>query len=216
MKHTDVARQAARASLSALMALVALLAGCADAADETRSSDHVRQTVAASPTGRTPGAVIDSTRPIAEHLARFRAGEVEPSTLDGASSRERLVRSAVLALARRDTAALRALMIGRAEFAYFFYPSSRLSRPPYEMPPDLLWMQLTMGSEKGLEKAIRSLPPRTLRYAGHECGRVEHEGVNVVHQVCTVRLANGETVRLFGSILERGGRFKLVSWANSL
>lgn len=206
-----------RVTRSAAAVALMLLATCAPspAPDTARNANGAVPGVATTAQHRPP-VVIDSVRPIADHLARFRGADPAPAVLDGTQSRERLVRSAVSALARRDTVAIRSLMIDRAEFAYLFYPFTRLAQPPYEMPPDLLWMQLTMRSEKGLRKAIGTLPASRLRYAGHQCERTEREGENVLHQLCAVRLADGATVVLFGSILERGGRFKLVSWANSL
>ena len=68
--------------------------------------------------------------------------------------------------------------------------------------------------------ALAAYGGRPASYLGHECdSRSSREGTNVVYGPCTVRLAVGaDTVkqRLFGLIIERDGRFKFVSFANSL
>lgn len=168
-----------------------------------------------------PVGVIDSALPMAEHLRRFRSGLVEPATLDGPTNRATLVRRAFEAIASRDTLTLRALMLSRAEFAYLFFPSNRMAKPPYEMPPALLWFQLTAESNKGLSKAFQHLGPAPIALVSHRCpGKPDGEDANLLHNGCIVRAwrADGTVteVQLFGSILERGGRFKLLSYANKL
>ena len=70
-------------------------------------------------------------------------------------------------------------------------------------------------------KLLETLGGRTVPYAGHHCeGSASHEGQNTVVGPCLVRLMEtpGDTVesRLFGLVLERGGRWKFVSYANKL
>jgi hypothetical protein len=171
---------------------------------------------------RPPAAagVVDSAIPIEEALRRFREGRVEPAGLrGGARSREALVTEFVRALERRDTAALRRMALDAEEFAWLYYPSSPLSRPPYELPPDLMWFQLGGQSEKGASLLLSERAGSPLGHAGHSCGSERVEGENHIFGHCVLRrVLAGDTVseRLFGLIVERGGVYKFASYANKL
>jgi hypothetical protein len=187
-----------------LAAMAVLAMGCADR--EVRASDRA--------------TVIDSAAPIEVSLERFRRGLPKPDGLDGGfESRDALVRGFVQALERRDTAALRRMVITRGEFAWLHYPSSPLARPPYELAPDLLWFQLQGQSERGAKLLLSERAGYSLSYLGHDCHTARREGENRVYGHCVLRRAvAGDTVadRLFGLILERGGSYKFVSYANRL
>jgi hypothetical protein len=169
----------------------------------------------------TAGAVIDSALPIEEALRRFREGLAEPAGLrSGAPDRESLVRALVAALEVRDTAGLRALALDAEEFAWLYYPSSPMSRPPYQLAPDLMWMQLQGQSEKGASLLLSDRAGGPLGYVGHRCESGRAEGENRIFGHCVVRrvATQGDTVeeRLFGLIVERAGIYKFVSYANKL
>jgi hypothetical protein len=58
-----------------------------------------------------------------------------------------------------------------------------------------------------------------LRYASHVCeGKPDRQGQNLIWTGCVVRLADQSgrlrRHRLFGSIIERKGQFKIVSYVN--
>ncbi len=177
--------------------------------------------VADSPATVAPALVVDSVVPRDEELRRFRQG-LDPvdALAGGAPSAGELVRRFATALAARDTATLRALRIDRAEFAWTYYPSSRLARPPYDLSPALMWFQLEGNSGRGLFHAVEERGGRPLRVLSHACPQVDVEGANRIHAGCTVRRlqAPGDTVQeqLFGAIVERRGVFKFVSYANRL
>lgn len=171
-----------------------------------------------------PHGAVDSARSTEDELRRMRA-EIgvasPPARLEGERSRAALVRRFIAAVEQRDTAVLRGLVMSRSEFAYLVYPESRYTRPPYRQNPALLWFLIEEGSAKGLSRAIRRVGGRPLGYVSHSCApAAEIEGPSRMWTGCTVRrvLAPGDTVdqRLFGSILERDGRFKFVSYANEL
>ena len=169
-----------------------------------------------------PGYVIDSIFPMEEMLRRFREplGEPVQGLAGGGATREELVASFVRALVDRDDVALERLRIDQAEFAWIYFPSSPFAVSPYELPPEVLWLQFGAESAKGVERARRAVAPESV-YLGHECGRTpEAQGGGRVWSDCLVRWrgADGteERFRLFGSILEHGGRFKFVSYANRL
>jgi len=166
--------------------------------------------------------VVDSVVPRDVALRRFRTGLDSVDTLlGGATSRDALVRAFVTALERSDTAALRALTMTRAEYAWIYYPTNPQGLPPYDLSPDLMWFMLAENSQKGLAHALEERGGRPLGYLGHSCDpRPSREGANTVWGPCPVRRvqAPGDTTveRLFGLIVERGGRYKFVGFANRL
>jgi hypothetical protein len=164
--------------------------------------------------------VVDSIVPQGEALARFRKGLPEVDRLTGgAPSRDALVQRFVTALARGDTATLGDLLLTRAEFAWLYYPTNPQGLPPYSLPPGLMWDMHALQSAKGLRRALADFGGRPLGYAGYACDPdVSRQGQNVVAGPCTIRVGVGgtDTLRLFGLIVERGGRHKFVSYANKL
>ena len=81
---------------------------------------------------------------------------------------------------------------------------------------------MTAESNKGIARALRLLGGDDIEYRGHECRQApEPLGGGQLWGSCTVawRVTTvGDTASaiLFGSILERGGRFKFVSYTNGL
>lgn len=168
-----------------------------------------------------PGYIIDSALSPEEALRRFRANiSVVPSALvGGAASRETLVRRFARALQARDTIALRNMLLSRAEFAYLVYPSSRYTRPPYQQPPGIVWYQYTVSSDKGLTRLLSHVGGQPLNVIGVDCpAPPDTEGENRFWRACHARRvrAPGDTILddLFGTIIERDGRMKFVSYAN--
>lgn len=169
-----------------------------------------------------PATVVDSIFPVEEEIRRFQAslpGEVTKLG-GGEASRDALVVRFIGFLETADTLGLAGLTMTRGEFGHLYYPSSRYTYPPYRLSPELVWLQNQNQSSRGLTRLLR-------RYAGHSMGFVSYdcpeeaevEGANRFWHQCTVRHLNqGDTVsvRLFGSIWERDGRYKLVGFANEL
>jgi hypothetical protein len=176
---------------------------------------HVAEVVAA-------GGVVDSILPLDEMLRRFRAGTSEhPDTLRGASaSLDALVARWAVAVSQRDSAALNAMVIDRAEFAWMYYPDSPMTKPPYEMPPGLLWSQVLANSDEGAKGLLARFGGASIRVHGVSCNPGKAQGHNIMHEGCEVRATVGgkpiAKARLFGSVIERGGRFKFLGYANSL
>jgi hypothetical protein len=174
---------------------------------------------APAPSGSAP-TVVDSIFPMEVMLARLRAELPEPARLEhGAHTRDALVDRIVTALQAHDTAALEAVAVDRAEFAWLYFPTSPTSRPPYELPPALAWFRIQEGNRKGLLRALRDLGGAPLDLLEYECPTEPRiEGANRIWVGCTVRLARAQgepvSMRLFESILERDGRFAVLSFAN--
>lgn len=196
--------------------LAAVFSACALEDSATKTPDSV-----ANPASIT--AVIDSVLPVEEALRRFRADiPLAPSGLSGgATTREELVKSFVQALQEGDTTALDRMLITRAEFAYLYYPTSRASKPPYEESPDLNYLRSREHTGKGIRRALNLVGGRPTRYAGYMCSASKRtEGENTLWGPCTVKADTGAggsvELSLFGTIIERAGHFKFLSYANQL
>ena len=202
-------------------ALLLCLAIAAAASCERPDREHVAGDEA--PSGSLPsggGGVIDSARTLDESLRRFREGlPVVTELQDASSSREALVRRFVRALERRDTAAFRSMVMTRAEFAHLYYPSSPYTRPPTRQAADLAWFLHIQNSQKGLSRILDRFGGRALTIRNHGCGPARSEGENTLWYDCVLHAGAGgdsTTLRLFGGVIERGGRAKLFSYANDL
>lgn len=169
-----------------------------------------------------PGYVVDSILPVEEELRRFRAaiGESAVTSLqDGATSRDALVKNFVQALSASDSVGMTKILLSAREFAWLVYPESQYTRPPYTQSPALVWSQIQNPAASGYTRLMRRLGGKHLNFEGYDCSpKPDREGKNVLWTRCTVRVGEpGEVVRtrrLFGSIIEREGQFKFVSYAN--
>jgi hypothetical protein len=206
--------------LGLAVALVAIATMACNEKDAAVASASTSVVVDAALQG--PGYVVDSALPPEKTLRRFRVG-LDPVTRfdDGATrSRNALVQRFARAVAKGDTAALRGMSLSRAEFAYLYFPSTQYMRPPYMTPPDVLWQLMHARSESGMSRLVARVGGAEIRVAGYDCEPTpELEGVNRLYERCTVRYrpARADSVerrRLFGSIIEREGRYKFVSYAN--
>ncbi|HEY8164141.1 MAG TPA: hypothetical protein VIF83_01180 [Gemmatimonadaceae bacterium] len=219
-----------RRLLHAAVCLAVLFVGCGpsrdraviiSAADSTRA-DSLSRAHQDSINRSLPGYVVDSILPVSEELRRFRTavGGRRVTRLNGGSaSREALIQRFVIALERRDSSELNAMLLDRREFADVVYPESPYARPPYRQSPALVWTSIRNPSVSGLRRLVRRLGGQRLHYAGHECsGSPDRQGRNRIWTDCRLRLvdARGNVIsyRLFGSIIERGREFKIVSYAN--
>lgn len=188
----------------ALGVLAVLATGCRDAA---RSAE-------AAPVR------VDSIRPPAEALARFREGLPPTDSLSGgAASRDALIARFVEAVERRDTAAVRAMELSRAEYGWIYFPSLQRMNPGLNMQPEVMWLLHGQESDKGLVRVLRRLGGGQARLGGHACEeQPQVEGAIRYWHQCTVQVTapDGETaaLKLFGSVMEHEGRFKIVSYAN--
>lgn len=168
---------------------------------------------------RTP-VHVDSILPMEEEIRRFRA-DLPPATglAGGTGSQEELVDAVVAALEAADTTALASLALTPSEFAWIYFPHTIYTSPPYELSPALVWFHQQNRSSRGLARLLRRYSGETLFATGHRCpDEGEAFGEGWIWHGCAVlgELPTGESVeeRLFGSILEWEGRYKLVSFSN--
>jgi hypothetical protein len=196
-------------------------AGAGARADSVRTDSEARA-LRDSVNRAQPGYIIDSVVPIEEELRRFRAaigGETATEFGHGRSTRDDLVRHLVRAVASQDTAAMRDMILSAREFADLVYPSSPYTHAPYAQAPGFVWSQIVQPSASGFRRLMRRRGGVAFRYLDHTCNPIpEKQGENRIWTGCTLRVRSPDgdttTQRWFGSIIERGGRFKFVSYAN--
>ena len=166
--------------------------------------------------------VVDSIVPREVALRRFQQGLTPVARLESPYvSPDSLLAAFVRALSDRDTAALARMTVSPAEFAYLYYPTTPQSLPPYDLEPRLMWHLLQLRSERGIRRALDLYGGRKLRLVSYDCGRRSSpEGENTVVGPCAVRLRDRSgqqlTVQLLSQIIERRGRYKVLSYANKL
>ena len=169
-----------------------------------------------------PGYVIDSILPVEEQLRRFRAslgGETVSVLQHGSQSRDALINRFMRALVAGDSAALRAMVISPREFADLIYPESPNVKPPYQQDPALVWRTIQNPSESGFIRLVRRAGGVPVELKRYRCDpKPVSEGANRLWGNCVLTLMGerGDTSshRFFGSILERGGQFKFMSYKN--
>jgi len=213
-----------RPSASLPLALPAiLLAGfLAACGSQDPAADPAADTGAvATAEARTP-VHVDSIFPIEEEIRRFREGMTPVSAFTGGeTSKEALVDALLRRLEAADTTGVAELAMTRTEFAFLYYPHTMYTRPPYELSPALVWFQQQNRSSRGLSRLLQAYAGKTLHDTGFRCpDEGEAFGEGRIWHGCTVLgvVPTGESVeeRLFGSILELDGRYKLVSFSNEL
>jgi hypothetical protein len=199
--------------LFAFLPIVAACAACSETAEAKPPHEGK---------GEQSPVHVDSVFPIEEEIRRFRATLSEqPRELgsDAPRSRDELVERFAEAIARSDTIAAARLMITRAEFGHLYFQHSRYTRPPYKMSPALLWFMTVQESEKGLGRTLAAFGGTEASLHDYRCAKApEAEGPNRTWRDCVLELSDGQgnivTKRLFGAILERGGRYKFLSFSS--
>lgn len=121
------------------------------------------------------------------------------------------------ALARSDREALRALAVTEQEFRTVVWPELPSSRPEMNLPVAYAWGTLHQTSQGALAATLGSHGGR--RYT---VVRVDFAGASTRYRTFTVHRESRVVVRdergverrlaLFGSMLERDGRFKIFSY----
>jgi hypothetical protein len=216
----DLRPEVARHPLRRVVALTAIAA--AASAGACRDVQGRTPAVADTSYRLRPGYVIDSARPVAMELERFRAGlGPAPTELSGgAPSLDSLLSRFARAVQAVDTAALDRMQITPAEFAWLVYPSSPYTRPPFAESPRLVWYQLRSSGASGMARLLQRRGGRPLRIVGRRCDSPPLvEGENRLWRRCQlsiVGVTGRDTVRerLFGVVIERHGRFKFASYQN--
>ncbi len=190
---------------AARIILVAAVCACGPSRDEAASLRSV------NPDSASITSALD--------LFRKATSGAPDSLSDGAHSESDLVSRFVAAVEAVDTATLRHLAITRGEFAYLYYPASPMSRPPYQLEPDLMWMQINSQRNRGLDRLLSQYGGHPLHYISHDCTPPQQYGGLTLIRTCrVVHKKHAEILAepLFGSIIAVRGRYKFVGYANKL
>lgn len=168
-----------------------------------------------------PGYVVDSVRPVEVELQSFRANLGAPprGLSGGATSFVSLLAVFSRAVEANDSSALKRMEISAAEFAWLVYPTSPFTRPPFTESPRMVWYQLRVSGQVGLERLLKRRGGSPLRIIGHQCDAAPLlEGENKLWRHCVVQTVGAArdtlSERLFGVIVERQGHFKFASYQN--
>lgn len=136
---------------------------------------------------------------------------------DSVESPEALAQAVLDAVERGDEAALRRLALDEQEFREQVWPELPASRPERNLPFSYVWSDLRTKSGLSLDGILREHRGRTytlerIRFTG---GTTQYRTF-VVHResALDVRDSDGrrQTLRLFGSAIEKSGRFKVFSY----
>lgn len=189
--------------------LLGLLASCQDSPGVRAAESQVTQ------------GVIDSTLPIEEEVRRFVAtvDSLPRALRHGATSRDDLVGQFLAAVEGLDTLKLHRLVVQRDEFISLYYPHTRFTAPPYELSPALVWFQMQNSSSRGIGRLLERSGGKSLAAQGYRCAaEAAREASNRLWEDCLVAVRDSaggiRERRLFGTILERDGRFKFLTFAN--
>jgi hypothetical protein len=132
-------------------------------------------------------------------------------------SPEALAAAVLDGVARNDRADLESLALSQDEFQRLVWPGLPAARPERNLPWDYVWKDLQQKSAAGLSETLarhggRRYQLEAVTFAGHTS---QHDTFEVRREaVLHVRTGDGirEPVRLFGSALVSGGRWKLFSY----
>lgn len=165
-------------------------------------------------------SVIDSALPMQVLLDRFRHGVPKVDKLrSDVTSRDALVRQVMAGIARNDTLAMERLAVSLGEYAWLYFPTTKVAQPPYEIPPALAWFQVQEKNRRGALRALRELGGHRVALQSYRCDPSPTvEDQNRLWTGCSVTIsrdgAKSVDIRLFGAILERDGRFAVLSYQN--
>lgn len=141
-----------------------------------------------------------------------------PTPLPGsAKTPEATARLALERIAAGDREGLLALALTEAEFREVVYPELPASRPERNTSADYLWRGLRQKSRNALAFTLdRHAGPPLELLAVDFLGETTDYGTYRVHRrtALTVRNPDGgkTVVRVFGSMIERGGEYKIFSF----
>lgn len=141
-----------------------------------------------------------------------------PSPLTGTLGSPDAVASSVIdAMATGDVDRLEGLALTEEEFREHVWPYLPVSRPEVNMPFDFLWGQLSQTSRTYLRQTLGAINGTSFDLQGVRfAGETSTYGDVRVHRDAelVVRDADGteRVVRLFGSLIEQDGAWKVFSW----
>jgi hypothetical protein len=162
--------------------------------------------------------VVDGSRLVVGGLIALLTVSCSTAPLPNAQdSPEALSRAVLAAIEKRDTGALLALAIDKEEFTEQVWQELPAARPERNLSPAFVWGDLNQKSNITLRGTLTAHGGRkyqfiSIRFLGettqYDSYRVHRESE------LTVKDADGveRQIRVFGSVLEKGGRYKAFSY----
>ncbi len=128
-----------------------------------------------------------------------------------------MARAVVRGFAEKDLEALRELALTEAEFTDLVWPKLPASRPERNLPLDYVWKDLAGKSDANLRARLAGWEDRGFVLVSVTfTGEVTDYGTFKVHRDSQLELRdhNGQeqSGRLFGSMIEHRGRYKVFSY----
>jgi hypothetical protein len=140
-----------------------------------------------------------------------------PVLTGSAPSPSALAQSVLSALAQGDTAALHTLALSEEEFKEHVWPELPASRPERNLPFSYVWGDLRQKSEAALARTLAAQAGQRYELVGIRfLGDTTQYKTYVVHRRAELTVKDGAgaqtALRVFGSVLEKDGRFKVFSY----
>jgi hypothetical protein len=152
-------------------------------------------------------------------LLIFATGCGRSPALDwGLDSPQAVAEAVVAALDARDVRALERLSVNEQEFRQLVWPRQPAARPERNIPWDYAWRSLAARSRYQLRGRLSEwVSGQRFTVVGLKfAGETTDYGAYRVHRrsVVTLRDTAGrvETTRVFGSLIEQGGRYRVFSY----
>jgi hypothetical protein len=139
---------------------------------------------------------------------------------DSSPSAEALAEAVLTAIEKGDVDALHALALSKTEFEEHVWPELPAAQPKRNLSVGYVWGDLSVKSNLTLTKTLsahggKRYTLQSMRFLGRTTPYASY----VVHRESelTVRDENGKErrLRLFGSVLEKQGRYKVFSYVVS-
>jgi hypothetical protein len=185
-----------------------------------RAADQRPEDPKTSPNNRPSATATDSQYMPSVMIAKFREKVPEhPTTFGGGATTgiDSLLAHYVRGIERADTAAIRPLALTVSEFAWLYYLDSPMAQKPYELDPDVMWIQISSQSQKGFLRALDAYGGKSFGVWTRACDAPKAAGALRLHECAIGFHRSGDapaTLKL--SVVERDGRFKLVGFGTSL
>jgi hypothetical protein len=204
--------------LSLILCLL-LLAGCGKNKEATRNRNQ-----AVMPTSAAREKEIEQARAEAQaYLAAKSASPAAPLSkaakrqlTNAQLSAEDLSRNFLKALANNDMDSIKALRLTKEEFCQYVFPELPASKLP-NVTCDFVWHQATLKSLGGLSEMYPEHKGKKYQFVAlrFEKGTDSYPTYKVhkeTHVVVRDEIGRQQELRLFGSLLEMDGKYKLFSF----
>jgi hypothetical protein len=151
-------------------------------------------------------------------LAALLATSCNSAPLPNASdSPEALARAVLTAIEARDADALRALALNKDEFTEHVWPELPAARPERNLSPSFVWGDLNQKSGIMLRDTLAAHGGKKYEFIGIRfLGETTDYNSYRVRRESELTVKDGDgnerSIRVFGSMIEMGGRYKVFSY----